>query len=195
MKADSSLTHESVWRAIDALAKHFGYSPSGLAKQAGLDPTTFNKSKRINAQGKPRWPSTESIARILDATGADVGFFLSLLSSSGTAAVPSCLLPMADIAASKSVLDDRGFPIAKAKGWDEVRVPQLDMDTDQVCYALESDGRILVVAPGASLRAGDRAFAGMPEGKFIEGTVSSSGPNRFPPKEALWTARVVWVSA
>ena len=55
-------THRDIWRAIDRLAQTFGYSPSGLAKQAGLDPTSFNKSKRQSADGKPRWPSTESIA-------------------------------------------------------------------------------------------------------------------------------------
>ena len=40
------MKHEDVWRAIDALAQEHGLSASGLAKRAGLDPTTFNKSKR-----------------------------------------------------------------------------------------------------------------------------------------------------
>lgn len=65
-------THEQIWSAIDRLAKDKGYSPSGLAKKAGLDPTTFNKSKRLSADGKPRWPSTESIAKILTVTGASL---------------------------------------------------------------------------------------------------------------------------
>ena len=71
------LKHSDVWRAIDALAVDHGFSPSGLARRAGLDPTTFNKSKRITAEGKKRWPSTESIAKILHATGASLGEFLS----------------------------------------------------------------------------------------------------------------------
>jgi len=45
------LTHPQIWRAIDALAARHGMSPSGLAKLAGLDPTTFNKSKRGAANG------------------------------------------------------------------------------------------------------------------------------------------------
>lgn len=63
-------THSEIWNAIDKLAEGKGYSPSGLAKKAGLDPTTFNKSKRLSADGKPRWPSTESISKILTVTGS-----------------------------------------------------------------------------------------------------------------------------
>ena len=62
------LTHSRIWNAIDTLAETHGMSASGLAKKAGLDPTTFNKSKRIAADGRPRWPSTESVAKILQAT-------------------------------------------------------------------------------------------------------------------------------
>lgn len=64
------LTHTRVWTAIDALARRYSLSPSGLAKRAGLDPTSFNKSKRITGEGRPRWPTTESIAKVLQATGA-----------------------------------------------------------------------------------------------------------------------------
>ena len=73
------LTHEKIWVGIDRLAKAFGYSPSGLAKQAGLDPTSFNKSKRHSPDGKPRWPSTESIAKILAVTGATMNEFIGLI--------------------------------------------------------------------------------------------------------------------
>ena len=43
----SMLTHSDIWNAVDRLAARAGLSASGLAKKAGLDPTTFNKSKRI----------------------------------------------------------------------------------------------------------------------------------------------------
>ncbi|MDE0702695.1 MAG: helix-turn-helix transcriptional regulator, partial [Rhodospirillaceae bacterium] len=46
------LTHNDVWDAIDRLAKKYGMSASGLARRAGLDPTTFNKSKRIMPNGR-----------------------------------------------------------------------------------------------------------------------------------------------
>ena len=53
------LTHAQIWTALDRLAERAGLSPSGLARKAGLDPTTFNKSKRITGDGRERWPSTE----------------------------------------------------------------------------------------------------------------------------------------
>jgi phage repressor protein C with HTH and peptisase S24 domain len=39
-------THKQVWNAIDVVAERYGFSASGLAKKAGLDPTSFNPSKR-----------------------------------------------------------------------------------------------------------------------------------------------------
>jgi len=51
------LTHNQIWTAIDRLAARAKLSPSGLAKKAGLDPTTFNKSKRVTPEGRQRWPS------------------------------------------------------------------------------------------------------------------------------------------
>ena len=59
------LTHAQIWSAIDRLAARAGLTASGLARRAGLDPTTFNKSKRMTAAGRARWPSTESIAKAL----------------------------------------------------------------------------------------------------------------------------------
>ena len=50
------LKHSDVWRAIDRLAAKHGLSPSGLARRSGLDPTTFNKSKRVAREGRQRWP-------------------------------------------------------------------------------------------------------------------------------------------
>ena len=72
------LRHSDIWNAIDRLARDRGYSASGLARRAGLDPTTFNKSKRKSPDGKERWPSTESISKVLKVTGASLGeFFLT----------------------------------------------------------------------------------------------------------------------
>lgn len=73
------LTHEQLWDALDALAKHAGLSPSGLAKKAGLDATAFNKSKRVAANGRPRWPSMESIAKALAATGVSFREFAEMV--------------------------------------------------------------------------------------------------------------------
>ena len=60
---------------------------SGLAKKAGLDPTTFNKSKRITPEGRARWPSTELVAKALAATGTKVETFVTLITDGAQAAI------------------------------------------------------------------------------------------------------------
>ncbi len=57
------LTQADMWRAIDGLAKKHGMSPSGLARRAGLDPTTFNKSKRITREGGNAGPAPKPLPR------------------------------------------------------------------------------------------------------------------------------------
>ena len=78
-KALKMLTHGQVWGALDRLAERAGLSPSGLARRAGLDPTTFNKSKRITSDGRERWPSTESLAKALAATSSSIDTFVQLI--------------------------------------------------------------------------------------------------------------------
>jgi len=77
-RLDRPLTHDWIWRAIDTLARRNSYTPSGLARLAGLDPTAFNRSKRLTPEGRPRWPSTESIAKILEATKTSLDEFATL---------------------------------------------------------------------------------------------------------------------
>ena len=73
------MTHEELWDAIVKLAARNNMSCSGLAKFAGLDATTFNKSKRFSKYGQPRWPSTYSLAKVLNATGITISDFVSLM--------------------------------------------------------------------------------------------------------------------
>src|SRR6266700_8451638 len=78
-KAQRIRTHVQVWTALDRLAERAGLSPSGLAKRSGLDPTTFNKSKRITGDGRERWPSTESVSKALAASNASIETFVQLI--------------------------------------------------------------------------------------------------------------------
>lgn len=157
------LTHNRIWQAIDALASRHGLSPSGLAKLAGLDPTTFNKSKRA-AGGKLRWPSTESVAKALKAVGASLDEFVALVEPEAMGErVPTRLVPLIGLAqaGSHGYFDDAGFPAGG--GWEEIGFPELH---DEHAYALEitgasmmpvyRDGDRIVVSPAASLRRGDR---------------------------------------
>ncbi len=157
------LTHKQIWTAIDALAAKNKLSASGLAKQAGLDPTTFNKSKRGAPNGKLRWPSTESISKILTATGASLEEFVALVSRDGGVHTPVRLVPLVGMAqaGSRGFFDDAGFPAGS--GWDEIPFPELG---DEHAYALEvsgdsmlpvyRDGDRIVVSPAATPRRGDR---------------------------------------
>src|ERR1043166_5772917 len=128
----SMLTHADIWNAIDRLAARSGKSASGLAKAAGLDPTTFNKSKRITPEGRPRWPSTESIAKSLQATGITVDTFVSLISDRGGATTQAIPLIGLAQAATPGSFDERGFPTGR--GWDEIGFPAVN---DEHVFSLE----------------------------------------------------------
>jgi phage repressor protein C with HTH and peptisase S24 domain len=107
------LTHKQIWRALDALAERHSLSASGLAKIAGLDSTTFNKSNREVTHGKLRWPSTERIAKVLQATGATLEEFVSLVAAgNGGPRLSLRLVPLIGLAQAGSAgyFDDSGFP-------------------------------------------------------------------------------------
>src|ERR1700710_2104264 len=115
-KAARMLTHEQIWTALDRLAERTGLSASGLAKKSGLDPTTFNKSKRVTPDGRERWPSTESVAKALAATNSSIDNFVQLIGDSARTVQSVPRLAFAR-AASGGHFDGNGFP--GGKGWDE----------------------------------------------------------------------------
>src|SRR5438105_12289219 len=133
-RAQRILTHSQVWTALDRLAERAGMSPSGLAKRSGLDPTTFNKSRRITADGRERWPSTESVSKALTATNSSIDTFVQLIGDGarGLQSVP--LLGLAQ-AGSGGHFDESGFPAGR--GWDEAARPQASAEHH---YALDTSG-------------------------------------------------------
>ena len=207
------LTHSQIWNALDRLAAHSGLTPSGLAKKAGLDPTTFNKSKRITPEGRPRWPSTESVAKSLAATGSSVELFMTLLSETGKPPITNVPLIGFAQAGAGGYFDDGGFPVGK--GWEEIAFPQV---TDEHAYALEiagdsmkpayRDGDIIVVSPGAPVRRGDRVVVKTRNGEVmvkelrrknsknieLKSLNSEHRDRTLPMTEVLWIARIMWAS-
>ena len=107
------LTHAQIWNALDRLAARNKMTASGLAKKAGLDPTTFNKSKRVTPEGRARWPSTESVAKALAATNTKVETFVTLITDG--AKPPISTVPLIGLAqaAGGGYFDDAGFPVGK----------------------------------------------------------------------------------
>ena len=212
-RSSAQLTHAQIWAAIDRLAARAGLSASGLAKKAGLDPTTYNKSKRVTPEGRPRWPSTESVAKSLAATGTSVGTFISLLSENARAPVESVPLIGFAEAGAGGYFDDGGFPVGK--GWDEVAFPAVK---DEHAYALKisgdsmrpayRNGDVIVVSPGSQIRRGDRVVVKTRDGEVmvkelrkktsksveLKSLNAEHRDRTLPMSDVLWIARIVWAS-
>ncbi len=215
------MKHEDVWRAIDTLAAESGLSASGLAKRSGLDATTFNPSKRRMPDGRARWPSTESLAKVLDATGASLESFSALVSGARTLTSGSTprnvarRVPLIGLAQAggEGYFDDGGYPVGG--GWDEVSLPEI---ADPNAYALEisgesmepvyRDGDLIIVSPTAPIRRGDRVVVRTQGGQVMAKQLARRSARRvelkslnpehpdfsFDLTEVNWIHRIVWAS-
>lgn len=208
------LSHAQVWSAIDALAQRFDMTTSALAKLAGLDPTSFNKSKRLSSDEppRPRWPSTESLSKVLGATG--VGF-TEFAAMAGGGAGPRRGVPLLGFAeaGADGYFDDAGFPAGQ--GWEEI---DLHAGGDDEIYGLEisgdsmrpvyRDGDRIVVKPTTEPRRGDRVVVKTTGGEVMAKEVARVTARRleltslnpdYPGRtlerrEIAWVARILWAS-
>ena len=209
-KALKMLTHGQVWGALDRLADRAGLSPSGLARRAGLDPTTFNKSKRITPDGRERWPSTESLAKALGATGSSIDTFVQLIGDHGRDVQSVPLLALSQ-AAQPGHFDAHGYPTGR--NWHEVTLPSVG---EERAFALEisgdalrpayRDGDLIVVAPGTPIRRGDRVVVKTAAGEVLIRelrrrtaktvelvSLDAGGMDRaLAPDDVEWIARIAW---
>jgi phage repressor protein C with HTH and peptisase S24 domain len=215
------MRHDDIWRAIDSLAAENGLSASGLARKAGLDPTAFNPSKRIGPDGRARWPSTESVAKVLNATGAGIEAFAALVS--GQAALPSLSrgprpsrrIPLIGLAQAggEGFFDDAGFPVGGS--WDEISLPEIG---DPNAYALEisgdsmepvfRDGDVVIVSPASPVRRGDRVVVRTRLGEVMAKELKRQSAKRielaslnpahpdysFDLPDIAWLHRILWAS-
>jgi phage repressor protein C with HTH and peptisase S24 domain len=213
------MRHDDVWRAIDTLAAENGLSPSGLARKAGLDPTSFNISKRRTGDGRVRWPSTESLAKILAATGAKLEDFTALVMGARVISEKTArsrtkipLIGMAQ-AGAEGFFDDGGYPAGA--GWEDVELPQTN-DANAYALSISGDsmepvyraGDAIIVSPAAPIRTGDRVVARTRDGAVMAKLLrrrtatrielSSLNPAypdlRFNAEEVLWMHRIIWAS-
>ena len=213
------LSHDRVWAAIDALAERYALSASGLAKRAGLDSTAFNKSKRQSVDGRPRWPSTESLAKVIEATGSSLDEFLALVKADASRdnrptarSSPVPLLGFAQAGAG-GFFDDAGVPAGQ--GWDLIEVPSgaregtyaLQVQGDSM-LPLYRDGDRLIVDPAATVRRGDRVVVKTATGEVMAKVLERQGPRgmelaslnpEHPARslaaaEVVWVARIIWAS-
>lgn len=211
-------SHADIWKGIDRLANSNGYSASGLAKQAGLDPTSFNKSKRFSPDGKPRWPSTESVSKILAVTGATMSDLFALIEDNQVARAIMRKIPVIGFAqaGAEGFFDEDGYPAGD--GWDEVCFPDNQIANDDNVYAIEvsgnsmeplfREGDTLIVSPNAQVRKGDRVVVKTTGGEVLTKELLRQTASKIELKslnahyedrslknnEVQWMARVIWVS-
>jgi phage repressor protein C with HTH and peptisase S24 domain len=209
------LSHADIWGAIDRLAAESGISVSALARRSGLDATTFNRSKRQTRDGKPRWPSTESVAKVLGATSRSVADFAALVGDGGASAAALHRIPVLGyaLAGRDGLFDAAGNPVLGL--WDQILFPDLG---DARVFALEisgdglaplyRDGDLLVVSPGAGISRGDRVVARTKRGEIVVKELArrtaqridllpltpAQAPLSFASEEVDWISRIVWAS-
>ncbi|MBE6446158.1 MAG: helix-turn-helix transcriptional regulator [Alphaproteobacteria bacterium] len=208
------LSYNEIWLGLERLAQNKGLSLSALAQKAGLDPTSFNKSKRIGADGRKRWPSTESMNKVLKATNTTVFEFMAFAGQ--PCPMPKNMIPLIGLAKAgrSGYFDSDGWPIL-SDDWDSVEFP---LTIDKKVYALEvsgnsmepvyRDGDKLIVAPDSEIRKGDRVITKTVSGEvmvkeFIRRSMNqvelkSLNPDcddvLLKPADIKWMARVIWVS-
>jgi phage repressor protein C with HTH and peptisase S24 domain len=208
------LSHSQLWKAIDSLARHEGLSVSALARRAGLDATSFNPSKRFGPgePPRPRWPSTESLTRILAATGLSLGEFAALAHDAveRPAAVP--LLGMAQ-AGQDGYFDDAGLPVGD--GWEQTDLPRpkdsllsLRIVGDSMDPLYREGDRIIVDREATEVRKGDRVVVRTTGGETLAKEIGALtaqvvtlasvnpayGARTLARNEIVWMGRILWVS-
>ena len=208
------LSHAQLWKAIDSLARHEGLSVSALAKRAGLDATSFNPSKRFGPgePPRPRWPSTESLTRILAATGLSLGEFAALARDGVERAAAIPLLGMAQ-AGQDGYFDDAGLPVGD--GWEQTDLPRpkdsllsLRIVGDSMDPLYREGDRIIVDREATEVRKGDRVVVRTTGGETLakeigaltaqDVTLASVNPaygaRTLARNEIVWMGRILWVS-
>ncbi|RLQ87175.1 S24 family peptidase [Notoacmeibacter ruber] len=216
-------SHANVWKALDRLAAEAGLSPSALARRSGLDPTTFNPSKRVSKDGRNRWPSTESIFKVLHATDRSISDFADYvgeadgpvyggMSDQSQKGIEIPMLGFAE-AGGGGWFDDAGYPAGEgletisfpAQPGDDFWALQVHGDSMEPIYR---SGDRLIISPSAPLRLGDRVVARTRQGEVMAKVLARYGddgidlysfnsdhpPRSFVTGEVEWVARIVWAS-
>lgn len=207
------LSHSKLWKAIDALARRQGLSASGLARQAGLDATSFNPSKRFGPGEPPRarWPSTESLTRVLEVTRISLGDFAALADEPAAPEV----IPLLGLAQAgrDGFFDDAGLPIGE--GWEQTALPRpspgllsLRIAGDSMVPLYREGDTVIVDREASNVRRGDRVIVRTAGGetlaKEVTGLTSRTvtlgsvnpayAPRALPRREIVWMGRILWVS-
>ncbi len=203
------MQHGDIWRGLDELAARFGLSTSGLARLAGLDATAFNKSKRQSRDGRLRWPTTESLARVLAAVNVDFAEFALLVTDGAGRKVP---VLRQDAAVEDGMFETDG---ALKRGEERQEVSaNLDLNADAYLFEITEDdfapryrkGDQLLVAPGAPLKADDHALLLTADNQICLARVAGTSPGNdrlftslasetdtYSASGLKWASKIAWV--
>jgi len=208
------LSHAQLWKAIDGLARHEGISVSALARRAGLDATSFNPSKRFGPgePPRPRWPSTESLTLILNATGLSLGEFAAMARDASERPSTVPMLGMAQ-AGQDGFFDDAGLPVGD--GWEQTELPRsrdsllsLRITGDSMAPLYREGDRVIVDREATEIRRRDRVVVRTTGGETLAKEVAALSaravtlasinpayePRILARKDIVWMGRILWVS-
>ncbi len=209
-KIEKMLTHSQIWAAIDGLAVRYDLSVSGLAKKAGLDPTTFNKSKRITNDGRDRWPSTESVAKVLQATHTSITDFVYMIAAGHDAPT---FYTQNDRMALEEGFSESSDDFVTTGNYIEIFLKHCG-DNSLVIDDFEDhmspfyrEGDILIVNQQSKFQTGDRIVIKLSNQTFVPGIFEKQNkssltlsfahpdysPKTFKKSEFTMIGRIVWV--
>ena len=209
-----ALSHGQIWKAIDGLARREGISASALARRAGLDPTSFNPSKRFGPGNppRPRWPSTESLTQVLAASGVSLAEFAVLAQDAPERAATVPMLGMAQ-AGQDGFFDDAGLPVGD--GWEQTELPRprdtllsLRIAGDSMIPLYRKGDRVIVDREASDVRKGDRVGVRTTGGETLAKEVAALAartvtlasvnpayePRVIARSDIVWMGRILWVS-
>lgn len=202
---------EDVWQALDSLALERGLTPSGLARAAGLDATTFNPSRRVGANGAVRWPAMNSLLRALAVLRVSLSTFGQQLErGEGSADQRQTVHRMRSLPLSRlkgaGLFNEAGHPAGLE--WEDITLPgaaplgayAVRIDTDRMEPILR-EGSSLVVMPDLPPRWSDRVLmvrsdaepvVGIWDGLFPPGIMPFGGNGPFSSSRAVQEVASRW---
>ena len=206
------MKYDTVWSAVDNLAKSLGMSPSGLATKSGLDSTTFNRSKRKRPDGKNRWPSLDSLNKVFEFCNIT---FEEFYKYGETDNPPENLntIPYIKLSGVSKREYCQDGEICTAN-WETICFPDgtknlYAMEIDNTDYApLYKFGTTLILAKHSEIRRNDRVAVFKKDGAFLLAEFIRRKPrtlelqNLNAPEESfseniddiLFLSRIVWAS-
>lgn len=206
-----ALSHAQIWNGIDRIARRQGLTASGLARRADLDPTSFNPSKRMSGE-RLRWPSTESLTKVLTVCGVTLAEFARLAEDAGSE--PSLPLIGFAQAGDDGFFDDQGFPAGV--GWDRMAFPgreaeglfALEVAGDSMLPAYRAGDRLVVDRSVSEYRKGDRVVVRTVDGEVLAKELRRRTAQRLELaslnpefqdrtldlKDIFWMGRILWAS-